>query len=141
MGIRRQSREAALQFLFQEDFSLETGREQDDIQGRFDFFCSLFQISKKGRPYAVELLEKTIQNREQIDGLITSAAVNWRLQRIAVADRNVLRLAVCEMLFIDDVPDEVVIDEALEIAKRFGGDDSPSFINGVLDAVRKILRG
>ncbi len=140
MGIRRQSREAALQFLFQDDFSLEDGEGHEKLQERFEFFCSLFQINKKGRPYAIELLEKTLQNKEQIDSLISAAAVNWRLQRIAVADRNVLRLAVCEMLFIDDVPDEVAIDEALEIAKRFGGDDSPSFINGVLDAVRKILR-
>jgi len=141
MGIRRQSREAALQFLFQDDFSLEAGGGHENLQERFGFFCGLFQISKKGRPYAIELLEKTIKNKEQIDSLISTAAVNWRLQRIAVADRNVLRLAVCEMLFIDDVPVEVAIDEALEIAKRFGGDDSPSFINGVLDAVRKILQG
>ena len=141
MGIRRQSREAALQFLFQDDFYLESERTQDDIQERFEYFCGLFQISRKGRPYAIELLEKTIKNKEQIDELISTAAVNWRLPRIAVADRNVLRLAVCEMLFIEDIPDEVAINEAVEIAKRFGGDDSPSFINGVLDAVRKILRG
>ncbi len=130
-----------MQFLFQDDFYLETERTLDDIQESFGFFCSLFQISRKGRPYAIELLEKTIKNKEQIDGLIAAAAVNWRLRRIAVADRNVLRLAVCEMLFVDDVPDEVAINEAVEIAKRFGGDDSPSFVNGVLDAVRIILRG
>ena len=79
-------------------------------------------------------------NKNRIDDLIAHAAANWRLARIAVADRNVLRLAVCEMLFVDDVPDQVAINEAVEMAKRFGGDDSPSFINGVLDAVRKILR-
>ncbi|MDP3481482.1 MAG: transcription antitermination factor NusB [Desulfoprunum sp.] len=141
MGIRRQSREAAMQFLFQDDFYLEKERALDDLQESFEFFCSLFQISRKGRSYAIELLEKTIKNRGQIDGLIAAAAVNWRLQRIAAADRNVLRLAVCEMLFSDDVPDEVAINEAVEIARRFGGDDSPSFVNGVLDAVRKILRG
>lgn len=130
-----------MQFLFQDDFSQGVERAQDDIHERFGFFCNLFQISKKGRPYAIDLLEKTMKNRALIDELISRAAVNWRLQRIAVADRNVLRLAVCEMLFVDDVPDEVAINEAVEIAKRFGGDESPSFINGVLDAVRKILRG
>ena len=113
----------------------------EDIQERFTLFCGLFQISKKGRPYALELLQQTMVNKNRIDDLIAQAAVNWRLPRIAAADRNVLRLAVCEMLYIDDVPDEVAINEALEIAKRFGGDESPSFINGVLDAVRKILRG
>ena len=141
MGIRRQSREAALQFLFQDDFSVGEEQASEAIQERFVFFCNLFQISKKGRPYAVELLEKTLQNKERIDGLITEAAVNWRLERIAVADRNVLRLAVCEMLFVEDVPDEVAINEAAAIARRFGGDDSPAFINGILDAVRKSLRG
>ena len=141
MGIRRQSREAALQFLFQDDFSVGAEKASEDIQERFGFFCNLFQISKKGRPYAVDLLEKTLRNKERIDGLISEAAVNWRLERIAVADRNVLRLAVCEMLFVEDVPDEVAINEAVEIARRFGGDDSPAFINGILDAVRKSLRG
>lgn len=141
MGIRRQSREAALQFLFQDDFGPEIDSSLEAIEERFTFFCSLFQISKKGRPYAIELLQKTMVNKQPIDDLIAQAAVNWRLPRIAAADRNVLRLAVCEMLYIDDVPDEVAINEAVEIAKRFGGDDSPSFINGVLDAVRKILRG
>jgi len=130
-----------LQFLFQDDFAVGEEQASETIHERFVFFCNLFQISKKGRPYAVELLEKTLQNRERIDGLITEAAVNWRLERIAVADRNVLRLAVCEMLFVEDVPDEVAINEAVEIARRFGGDDSPAFINGILDAVRKSLRG
>jgi N utilization substance protein B len=141
MGIRRQSREAALQFLFQNDFGPEADSGPEALEERFTFFCSLFQISRKGRPYAIELLQKTLLNKQSIDDLIAQAAVNWRLPRIAAADRNVLRLAVCEMLYIDDVPDEVAINEAVEIAKRFGGDDSPSFINGVLDAVRKILRG
>jgi|PlaIllAssembly_1097288.scaffolds.fasta_scaffold18138_4 N utilization substance protein B len=141
MGIRRQAREAALQFLFQDDFASGHDSGLEDIQERFALFCGLFQISKKGRPYALELLQLTMVNKNRIDDLIAQAAVNWRLPRIAAADRNVLRLAVCEMLYIDDVPDEVAINEALEIAKRFGGDESPSFINGVLDAVRKILRG
>ncbi len=141
MGTRRQAREAALQFLFQDDFSPGSDTGLEDIQERFVHFCGLFQISKKGRPYALELLQQTMVNKSRIDDLIAQAAINWRLPRIAAADRNVLRLAVCEMLYIDDVPDEVAINEAVEIAKRFGGDESPSFINGVLDAVRKILRG
>ena len=141
MGTRRQAREAALQFLFQDDFASGPDSGLEDIQKRFALFCGLFQISKKGRPYALELLQQTMVNKSRIDDLIAQAAVNWRLPRIAAADRNVLRLAVCEMLYIDDVPDEVAINEAVEIAKRFGGDESPSFINGVLDAVRKILRG
>lgn len=141
MGIRRQAREAALQFLFQEDFA---GRENigfGNLEERYALFCGLFQVSRKGRAYALELLKVYSANADRVNELIKQATINWRLTRIAATDRNLLRLAICEMVFFDDVPDEVAINEAVEIAKRFGSDESPSFVNGVLDAVRKILRG
>jgi N utilization substance protein B len=74
-----------------------------------------------------------------LDQLISEAAVNWRMPRIAAIDRNLLRLAVYEMMEVVDVPAQVAINEAVEIAKRFAGDDSPKFINGVLDAVKTKL--
>ena len=140
MGTRRNSREAALQFLYQEDFTI--GPDQSygyDLAERFDLFCTLFQVNKKARSYAIRLLQGIADNLEQIDRLIADAASNWRLARIAVTDRNLLRIAVFEMLKMDDVPPQVAINEAVEIAKRFAGDDSPKFINGVLDAVRATL--
>ena len=76
-----------------------------------------------------------------IDTLIRESASNWRLERIALTDRNLLRIAVYEMQFSEDAPDQVVINEAVEIAKRYGTEDSPPFINGVLDAVRVVIRG
>jgi transcription antitermination protein NusB len=140
MGTRRNSREVALQFLYQEDFTL--GPDQPygyDLGERFELFCTLFQVNKKARSYAIELLQGISSNLEHLDLLISEAATNWRLARIAPTDRNLLRIAVYEMLKRDDVPPQVAINEAVEIAKRFAGEDSPKFINGVLDAVRSKL--
>ncbi len=141
MSIRRKSREAALQFLFQEDFKgFEEGAEQD-LEERFVDFCSLYDVQKKARPYAVILLAGVYAKREAVDAAITAHAKNWRLSRIDVTDRNILRIASYEMLFQEDVPVEVSINEAVEIAKRFCGPDSPAFVNGILDAVKGELGG
>jgi N utilization substance protein B len=80
-------------------------------------------------------------NAARLDGLIAEAATNWRFDRIAAVDRNLLRLGAYELDMERDTPISVVIDEAVEIAKRFGEADSPSFVNGVLDAVRRMVRG
>ncbi len=135
MGTRRKAREAALQFLFQDDFSGEGSDQEGEITDRFGQFCLLYQISHKARPYALELLHGIQSRREELDRIISETAVNWRLERIAIMDRNLLRIGVYEMVFTDDVPPQVAINEAVEIAKRFGSGDSPGFINGVLDAV------
>jgi len=138
MGTRRKSREAALQFLFQEDF-IGTAAEasvEESPEDRFNTFCSHYQISRKARPYAFELLQGILLKRHEIDAAIREHATNWRLERLAVTDRNLLRVGVYEMLFTEDVPPQVAINEAVEIAKRFGSADSPAFVNGVLDAVQ-----
>ena len=140
MGTRRISREAALQFLYQEDFTLTHEQQFGyDLAERFDLFCALYQVNKKARSYAIVLLQGITDNLELVDRLITEAASNWRLSRIAATDRNLLRIAVYEMAKGEDVPPQVAINEAVEIAKRFAGEDSPKFINGVLDAVRAQL--
>ncbi len=140
MGVRRKSREAVLQFLFQDDFKgFEEGYDQN-ISSRFEDFCSLYDVQKKARPYAVELLQGVYAARAAVDAEIIRHASNWRLERIDVTDRNILRIGVYEMIHCDDVPPEVAINEAVEIAKRFCGGDSPAFINGVLDAVKAGLK-
>lgn len=140
MGTRRISREAALQFLYQEDFTIRTDQQFGyDLVERFDLFCTLFQVNKKARAYALVLLHGISENIEKIDCLIADAASNWRIERIASTDRNLMRIAIFEMLEMADVPTQVAINEAVEIAKRFAGEDSPKFINGVLDAVRTII--
>lgn len=137
MGIRRNSREAALQFLYQEDFTLGEGLNYGyDLEERFELFCALFQVNKKARSYAEELLRGITADIEEIDRLIGEAATNWRLSRIAATDRNLIRIATWEMVHQPHVPPQVAINEAVEIAKRFAGEDSPKFINGVLDAIR-----
>jgi len=136
MGIRRNSREAVLQFLFQDDFKgFEEGFDQDLTQ-RFVDFCSLYDVQKKARPYALELLEGIYNTRIDVDQAISKHASNWRLERIDVTDRNILRIAVYEMIHREDVPAEVAINEAVEISKRFCAGDSPAFVNGILDAVK-----
>ncbi len=140
MGIRRNSREAVLQFLFQDDFKgFEEGGGQDLTQ-RFVDFCLLYDVQKKARPYAVELLEGVYGKRSNIDETISKYASNWRLERIDVADRNILRIAVYEMVHCEDVPSEVAINEAVEVAKRFCVPESPAFVNGILDAVKTGLK-
>jgi len=136
MGVRRKSREAVLQFLFQDDFKGFEAGSQNNLEQRFVDFCSLYDVQKKARPYAVELLEGVYRERSKIDAAISSHASNWRLERIDVTDRNILRIAVYEMLHKSDVPPEVAINEAVEIAKRFCADESPSFVNGILDAIK-----
>jgi transcription antitermination protein NusB len=129
-----------MQFLFQEEFLPENTFLQEGLELRFERFCLFYPVQKLAIPYALELLSGTRQHLGRIDDLIAQAASNWRIERIALTDRSLLRIAVFEMLFSIDAPDQVVINEAVEIAKRYGTEDSPSFINGVLDAVRTVIR-
>lgn len=89
------------------------------------------------RPFAEGLVLGVVRARAELDGLLAGSAENWRLERMAVVDRNVLRMAVYEMLFEEDVPPVVAIDEAIEVARKFGGEESSAFVNGVLDSIRK----
>ena len=131
MGTRRKSRELALQALYQEELA---GRA-----GLLDFmeFCAHFQVNKKAIPYAQKLLLGVHEKKEAINQLISRYAENWRLERMSVIDRNILRLAIFELHYQDDVPISVAINEAVEIAKRFSTDDSGPFINGILDGMAR----
>jgi N utilization substance protein B len=131
MGTRRKSRELALQVLYQGELSGDAGMLD------FADFCAHFQVNKKAIPYARKLLDGVQEKKEEINGLISRYAENWRLERMSVIDRNILRLAVFELHYQDDVPTRVVINEAVEIAKRFATDDSAPFINGILDTMVK----
>jgi N utilization substance protein B len=91
------------------------------------------------REFAERLVRGVVERQEEIDARISVAADRWRLERMAIVDRNVLRLAVYELLFESVTPAAVVIDEAVEVSKKFGGEDSSAFVNGMLDAVRRSL--
>lgn len=131
MGSRRQAREHALQILFQIDM---TGDPPEDL---FDHHWRESDAATETREFAERLVRGASADAMQIDSLIRASSENWRLERMAVVDRNVLRLAIYEILHEKDTPAVVVINEAIEIAKRFGGEESAQFVNGVLDAVRK----
>jgi N utilization substance protein B len=134
MGERRLARECALQLLFLIDISgenIETGiidlwKLKDPPAHPIQEFCE-----RLGRGFC--------NNREKIDGIISENADNWRLDRMSIVDRNIMRIAIYEFLFEDDIPEKVSINEAIEIAKRYGGPESTQFINGILDAVKNKL--
>ena len=126
---RRESREAALQILFQLEFS-ESSEVPDLNQ---------FWKNKKNQDsaYAQQLVHGVMAHKEEIDGLIQSHSQNWRVSRMLLIDRNIMRLAVYELFFEQDMAVAVVINEAVELAKKFGSSESARFINGVLDALSK----
>ncbi|MES1183526.1 MAG: transcription antitermination factor NusB [Myxococcales bacterium] len=129
MGARTTAREAALQMLFAID---ATGGDVD--QAISDFWREL-PGDAEGREYADALVRGVRDGAEKLDERIRAASQNWRLERMARIDRNALRLGTYELLTRTDVPRAVVLDEAVELAKRFGGEESSKFVNGVLDRI------
>lgn len=132
MGSRRKGRELAVQALYQHD--LLGGDTEEAMK-------LLFQHSDSGpaaKKFATDLVDGVYENLQRIDELIASASSNWRFERLSVVDVNVLRVAVCEMLG-GGVPTSVVIDEAIEVARRFGTNESGTFVNGVLDPIASRL--
>lgn len=129
-GDRRKGREHALQILFQLDICpAETSVAQED-------FWRDRKAGENVRAFADRLVCGAMEHKAVIDEILTSTVHNWRLERIAVVDRNILRMAICEFLIEPETPPIVVIDEAIEIAKKFGNDESGPFVNGILDAIR-----
>jgi N utilization substance protein B len=163
---RKRSRAAALQVLFSLEFGRRRGERPpsgpgerplsgpserapseaaDDAdlaaraQAAFDDVGAHFELPEGARAYAKELVLGVASERHALDALITEHASHWRVERMASVDRNILRLAGWELLRTD-VPAPAVIDEAVELARRFGGDRSPGFVNGVLDAIAAVVR-
>jgi N utilization substance protein B len=125
----------ALQFLYQLDL-----HGDDDPSPHAADFWARHPVDGETRVFAEALVQGTKENQAKADDLIRQYAEHWALERMAVVDRNILRLAVYEMLWGDGVPTKVVINEAIEIAKKFGTGDSSRFINGILDRVHRELR-
>ena len=134
---RRHSRRLALQVLYAADMA-EQSQGEVDYAATFEDVALHFDLAPGARAFARELVEGVSVGRARIDACVTAHARNWRMERMATVDRNVLRLAVCE-LERADAPASVVINEAIELARDFGSDRSPSFVNGVLDAVARDL--
>ncbi len=134
MGTRRKSRELALQMLFQSDM----GKQNAD-QVRLTFWRENGSASADVRGFADDLFRVATDRSAEIDGLIERHAEHWRMERMAAVDRNLLRAAVAELLAYPETPRAVVINEALEIARKFSSPESVHFVNGVLDSIGKEL--
>ncbi len=131
MGARRKARELALQMLYQYDLSSNPPAQIVDT------FEELQKSKPNTREFATKIFQGTIDNMEKIDEMITAQADNWRLSRMAVVDRNIIRMSIYELLNEPDTPKLVIIDEAIEIGKKFGTQKSSQFINGILDGILK----
>ena len=133
MGKRRRARELAIQVLFNLEFN---PANPDQV---FDLICENFKTQESDRPFSRGLVLGVCEKKNDLDALISSASKNWRLERMSRLDRCILRLAAFELTFLKDIPPKVSIDEALEIGKKFGSEDSGRFINGVLDNIYNTL--
>ncbi len=132
MGRRRDAREAALQILYELEFN-EDGPDAVLLRRKKEH-----PAETDGTVYSAWLVRGVSGRRDEIDGLIQGSAKNWRVARMGLIDRNILRLAVYEMLEEKTLVPAIIINEAVDIARRYSGDDSAVFVNGVLDAVRKV---
>ena len=129
MGKRRSSRELALKFLYQ--FELNKG----DLDEQIKLFLERNSSQEDVANFMKELVVSLIDKMEEIDEIIQKYSDHWILDRMTVIDRNILRMGTCELLFNFSTPPKVVINEAIDIAKKYGNEDSPEFINGILDKV------
>ncbi len=128
MGARTSGRETALQMLY----GIEVSSTEPDVAIR-GFWRQFEDADPEGRFYADEIVRGVMANLERVDEVIRRASTNWRIERMARVDRNLLRIAAWEILTRPEVPRAVILDEAIELAKRFGTEESSSFVNGVLD--------
>lgn len=137
-GLRRRAREYTLQVLYALDTQGEValGTAADSYHNLFEL-----ELDPASLKFARRLMDVAFARLPEIDDIIQSASRNWRLERMDRVDRNILRLAACELREFGEVPTKVVINEAVELAKEFGAEGSPSFVNGILDRIASQLRG
>jgi len=133
MTLRRKARELALQFLY--GIEVNPG----DLEEKLASFWQMNRTEREIEEFAASLIRGVVQHKEHIDRTISEHALNWDIERIISVDRNVLRLAVYELAFRPDIPHVVTINEAVDIAKKFGTAESGKFVNGILDNVRAKL--
>ena len=129
MGSRRKAREAAVQMLYQMDVP------GVDAKTAIETYWPNLAQSQDEMDFANAIVHGVDAGRSEIDGTIRKASLHWRLERMSRVDRNILRAATYELLHADDIPVRVTLNEAVELAKHFGDEDSPAFVNGVLDRI------
>ena len=132
MRKRTLSRERALQILYSVDI-----QKASPIAEVVNDYWQQNSVDEIVKEFAIVLVEGTLKNKEYVDKLITEYTDNWRIERMAVIDRNIIRMATFELMYLEQIPPKVAINEAVELAKRFGDDESGRFVNGVLDKINK----
>jgi transcription antitermination protein NusB len=133
VGMRRQARELALQALY--------GLEVNPVDVR-RFFADFWEEARgpvEARSFAEKLVRGVVENRKAIDGAIDATSKKWAMSRMAKVDLNILRIAAFELLFVVEIPKNVTINEAIDIARKYGSEDSPGFVNGILDEVASMV--
>ncbi len=140
-GSRRRARRFALQVLYALD--LNPDAQAVELEGALQEYAQVFEVEldEPTREFARLLVQNTVQHQSEVDDVIAAASRNWRLERMSRVDRNILRMSTCELRHGEGVPLKVVINEAVELAKRFGTSESPAFVNGILDRIGQSLRG
>jgi N utilization substance protein B len=131
--VRRRAREIALQVLYQREFN-----QAEEALG---LFWNNFEALKGAMDFSGRIIRGVEQHREDLDRIIERYSSHWKIGRMAHVDRNILRIAVYELLYCDDIPPKVAINEAIDIGKKYGSEDSGAFINGVLDKVKSEEKG
>ncbi len=131
MGTRRRAREIAVQVLYQMEAN------PLDPQEALELFWRTASASGQVKEFAARIVEGVQQHRKEIDTLIKKHSEHWRLERIDRVDKNILRMGAFELLFCDDIPRKVALNEAIDIGKKFGTEESGAFINGILDKIQK----
>ena len=134
MGKRRRARELAIKVLFHMEFT------PGEPEGVFYLICENFGSSESIRSFSRQLVLGVCENREELDSLIRQSSQHWRLERMSRVDRSILRLGVFEILFMKDIPPKVSIDEAVDLGKKYGTEESGAFINGILDNIYNSFR-
>ena len=130
MGTRRRSRELAMQALFYMDIT------KDSREETLERFCQHFSLPPKIRPFFLTIVQGVLTAKPHIDALLERFSKNWDINRMSFVDRNIMRIAVYEMLHCPDIPSKVSINEAVDVGKKFGSEESGAFINGIIDSIR-----
>ena len=122
-----------MQALFYMDMQKDASRQ------KLELFCENFRPSKKCHPFFSKLVSGVLEARDEIDALIERFSKNWKINRMSCVDRNVMRIAVYELLYCEEIPPKVSINEAVDVGKKFGTEESGAFINGIMDSIRAAL--
>lgn len=132
---RQRAREQAFQFLYRFDQESKTALTPTQIEDEYQKHIAHFETNPESEAFALRLIESTLTHLEAIDVIVLKHLENWRMERLGAIEKSFLRMGTAELLYFKDVPASVTLDEVVELSKRFGENDTPSFLNGILDSI------